>query len=499
MAQGARAVLCEAPVDDAMLAQAGQVPLLQVTGLRGLLGGLGDTWYDRPSAELAVVAVTGTNGKTSSVQWIAHALSRNDKACGTIGTLGAVLPDGQTLGGSLTTPDVLTVHRLLAAMRDAGAKAVAMEASSIGIEQGRMDGVRVALAAFTNLTRDHLDYHGTMERYEAAKARLFHWPELGGAVINADDEAGRRLLAALPQALAATGYSLSDDATVPATMRARDLQATAQGQIFTLVSPHGEAQIVTRLLGAHNVSTFCWLPACSIAWACRSRRSRANWPPPIRSMAGCRPWNPLPFRPRALAARWWWWTMPTRLTRWRARSPRCGQWRTPARAGWSACSAAAAIAIRASVPSWAASRRNWLTAWWCPATIRATKCPRTSSGRSWPACPLRRTPWSRSTAPAPSCRPSGPARRKTMLLLAGKGHETYQDSGGEKLPFDDREWARLALLLPQVATVSTDTRRIGAGELFVALAGEKFDAHDYLDQAEARGACAAVVAHPSRA
>ena len=86
-----------------------------------------------------------------------------------------------------------------------------------------------------------------------------------------------------------------------------------------------------------------------------------------------------------------------------------------------------------------------------------------------------------------------------VLLLAGKGHETYQDSGGEKLPFDDREWARLALLLPQVATVSTDTRRIGAGELFVALAGEKFDAHDYLDQAEARGACAAVVAHPSRA
>ena len=79
VAQGARAVLCEAPVDDAMLAQAGQVPLLQVTGLRGLLGGLGDTWYDRPSAELAVVAVTGTNGKTSSVQWIAHALSRNDR------------------------------------------------------------------------------------------------------------------------------------------------------------------------------------------------------------------------------------------------------------------------------------------------------------------------------------------------------------------------------------------------------------------------------------
>ena len=131
--------------------------------------------------------------------------------------------------------------------------------------------------------------------------------------------------------------------------------------------------------------TFCWLPACSIAWACRSRRSRANcrhrsgrWPAADRGTlavqaAGAR--GPLVVVDYAHT-----------LTRWRARSPRCGQWRTPARAGWSACSAAAAIAIRASVPSWAASRRNWLTAWWCPATIRATKCPRTSSGRSWPAC-----------------------------------------------------------------------------------------------------------------
>ncbi|KAG1245243.1 hypothetical protein G6F68_015141 [Rhizopus microsporus] len=94
--------------------------MLPVTGLRALLGELADTWYGRPSAALAVVAVTGTNGKTSSVQWIAHALSRNDKPCGTIGTLGAVLPDGRTLGGALATPDVLTVHRALAALRAAG-------------------------------------------------------------------------------------------------------------------------------------------------------------------------------------------------------------------------------------------------------------------------------------------------------------------------------------------------------------------------------------------
>ena len=280
-------------------------------------------------------------------------------------------------------------------------------------------------------------------------------------------------------------------------MRARDLQATAQGQIFTLVSPHGEAQIVTRLLGAHNVSNLLLVAGVlyrlGLPFAQIARELAATDPVDGRLQTV----EPLPFRPRALAARWWWWTMPTRLTRWRARSPRCGRWRTPARAGWSACSAAAAIAIGQ------ASVMGGIAAELADSVVVSSdnprhEVPRTSSGRSWPACPLRRTPWSRSTAPAPSCRPSGPARRKT-LLLAGKGHETYQDSGGEKLPFDDREWARLALLLPQVATVSTDTRRIGAGELFVALAGEKFDAHDHLDQAEARGACAAVVAHPSRA
>ncbi|MBR8653320.1 bifunctional UDP-N-acetylmuramoyl-L-alanyl-D-glutamate--2,6-diaminopimelate ligase MurE/UDP-N-acetylmuramoyl-tripeptide--D-alanyl-D-alanine ligase MurF [Achromobacter sp. Marseille-Q0513] len=496
VAQGARAVLCEAPVEDAMLAQAGEVPLLQVNGLRGLLGGLGDTWYGRPSSELAVVAVTGTNGKTSSVQWIAHALSRNDKACGTIGTLGAVLPDGQTLGGSLTTPDVLTVHRLLAAMRDAGAKSVAMEASSIGIEQGRMDGVRVALAAFTNLTRDHLDYHGTMERYEAAKARLFHWPELGGAVINADDEAGRRLLATLPQELAATGYSLSDDAAVPATMRARDLQATAQGQIFTLVSPHGEAQIVTRLLGAHNVSNLLLVAGVlyrlGLPFAQIARELAATDPvdgrlqtvePLAVQAAGAR--GPLvvvdyAHTPDALAR-----ALAALRPVANARSGRlvclfgCGGDRDPGKRpvmGGIAAELADSVVVSSDNPRHEVPEdivRQIMAG--VPASADAVE--QVDRARA-----IMQTVW--------ACAP------EDVLLLAGKGHETYQDIGGEKLPFDDREWARLALLLPQVATVSTDTRRIGAGELFVALAGEKFDAHDYLDQAEARGACAAVVAHP---
>jgi len=497
LALGASAVLFEAPATDAMRAAAADTPLLAVTGLRSLLGELGDTWYGRPSAALAVVAVTGTNGKTSSVQWIAHALSRNDKACGTIGTLGAVLPDGRTLGGDLTTPDVLTVHRTLAAMRDAGAKAVAMEASSIGIEQGRMDGVRVALAAFTNLTRDHLDYHGTMERYEEAKARLFRWPGLTSAVINADDEAGRRLIASLPDSVSSMGYSLVEDPEIPAAMRARDLQATSQGQIFTLVSPHGEAQIVTRLLGAHNVSNLLLVAGVlyklGLPFAQIARELAATDPVDGRlqtvvplavdapASTGRGPLVVVDYAhtpdalSRALAA--------LRAVA-VARSGRlicvfgCGGERDPGKRpvmGAIAAELADHVVVSSDNPrteSPEAIVEQILVG--IPEGVQAEV--QVDRARA-----IMQTVWA--------------ALPEDVVLLAGKGHETYQDIGGEKLPFDDREWARLALLLPQVNGVSTDTRRIGEGELFVALVGENFDAHDYLDQAESRGACAAVVAH----
>lgn len=496
LALGASAVLFEAPANEAVQAVADHAPMLPVTGLRSLLGELADTWYGRPSAALAVVAVTGTNGKTSSVQWIAHALSRNDKPCGTIGTLGAVLPDGRTLGGDLTTPDVLTVHRTLAAMRDAGAKAVAMEASSIGIEQGRMDGVRVALAAFTNLTRDHLDYHGTMERYEAAKARLFRWPGLTAAVINADDEAGRRLIADLPAGMA-MGYSLSEDPEIPAGMRARELQATAQGQIFTLVSPHGEAQIVTRLLGAHNVSNLLLVAGVlyqlGLPFAQIARELAATDPvdgrlqtvePVAQSTQADAGRGPLvvvdyAHTPDALSR-----ALSALRAVATARAGRlvclfgCGGERDPGKRpvmGRIAADLADHVVVSSDNPrteSPEAIVEQILTG--IPETVRADV--QVDRARA-----IMQTIW----AAAPD----------DVVLLAGKGHETYQDIGGEKLPFDDREWARLALLLPQVKGVSTDTRRIGEGELFVALVGENFDAHNYLDQAEARGACAAVVAH----
>ena len=496
LALGASAVLFEAPAREAVQAAAAGTPMLAVTGLRSLLGELGDTWYGRPSAALAVVAVTGTNGKTSSVQWIAHALSRNDKACGTVGTLGAVLPDGQTLGGSLTTPDVLTVHRTLAAMRDAGAKAVAMEASSIGIEQGRMDGVRIALAAFTNLTRDHLDYHVTMERYEEAKARLFRWPGLTAAVINADDEAGRRMLASLPDGVTPMGYSLSEDPGVPAAMRARDLQATSQGQIFTLVSPYGEAQIVTRLLGAHNVSNLLLVAGVlyklGLPFAQIARELAATDPvdgrlqtvEPAMSSPAHTARGPLvvvdyAHTPDALSRA----LLALRAVA-AARSGRlvclfgCGGERDPGKRpvmGAIAAELADHVVVSSDNPR---TESPQAIVQQILAGIPEAAHPDVEVDR---ARAIMQTIWAASP--------------EDVVLLAGKGHETYQDIGGEKLPFDDREWARLALLLPQVPGVSTDTRRIGKGELFIALVGENFDAHDYLDQAASRGACAALVAH----
>src|SRR5690606_33265546 len=152
------------------------VPVMVVPGLSKQLGLTAHLWYGKPSTLVSVIAVTGTNGKTSCVQWLAAALNSEGTPCGTIGTLGVSLPDGTNLGGALTTPDVLTMHRSLAAMHQAGAQVVALEASSIGLDQGRLEQVCIDIAAFTNLTHDHLDYHRTFENYQRAKLALFNWP-----------------------------------------------------------------------------------------------------------------------------------------------------------------------------------------------------------------------------------------------------------------------------------------------------------------------------------
>jgi UDP-N-acetylmuramoyl-L-alanyl-D-glutamate--2,6-diaminopimelate ligase len=159
-------------------------------------GEIADVFFGRPSASLAVVGFTGTNGKTTCTQLVGGALEAAGRAAGVIGTLGAGRVGGLVDLG-YTTPDAVEVHRTLAAIRDAGGEDVAMEVSSHALDQGRVAGVRFRVAAFTNLSRDHLDYHGTLEAYAAAKLALFRSPGLDAAVVNGDDPLADDVLAQL--------------------------------------------------------------------------------------------------------------------------------------------------------------------------------------------------------------------------------------------------------------------------------------------------------------
>ena len=169
-----------------------RVPNIGVENLKESAGVLAHQFYGRPSEALWVCGVTGTNGKTTCSQWITAALSQRGENAAVVGTLGAGFLSRLNPIGN-TTPDPLELHHLLKEFRAQGATAAAMEVSSHGLDQGRVNGVAFDCALFTNLTHDHLDYHGTMAAYGEAKARLFDSPGLETAVLNLDDPFGREL------------------------------------------------------------------------------------------------------------------------------------------------------------------------------------------------------------------------------------------------------------------------------------------------------------------
>lgn len=235
---------------------------LAVPDLKQVAGRIANLLYARPDSGMFSVAITGTNGKTSCALWLGKAMSRQGQAAAVIGTLGVGLftgGQGEFEETGLTTPDALLLQHKLAGLRDAGARALAIEASSIGLDQSRLSGLHVDVAVFTNLTRDHLDYHIDMDAYEAAKAKLFAWPGLKHAVINLDDAAGMRLARMLSQQseprIAPIGYGLGG-ASIDGVgfLRARDIRNRHAGTEFRLDSPFGSAQIKTRLIGHFNVS-----------------------------------------------------------------------------------------------------------------------------------------------------------------------------------------------------------------------------------------------------
>jgi UDP-N-acetylmuramoyl-L-alanyl-D-glutamate--2,6-diaminopimelate ligase len=235
--------------------------VVKVPDLRANLGMLAIRRYARSAGPLRLVGVTGTNGKTSCVQLLAQALNGQDgfAPCGHIGTLGAGLADWQQ-PGERTTPDVLSVHRLLADLAARGARSAAMEVSSHALDQGRVDGVRFELAAFSNLTRDHLDYHGSMQAYGESKARLFSHPGLQTAVINIDDGFGRAIADRLAAGL--ERWTVSAAGASDARLRAASIQCAATGLQFDLVE--GTRRIVIRspLVGRFNVDNLMLVAGC---------------------------------------------------------------------------------------------------------------------------------------------------------------------------------------------------------------------------------------------
>lgn len=250
IAAGAAAILWE-QAGFIWPAEFGAVPNIPVTDLKDKVGEIAAQVYGDPSRELWVTGVTGTNGKTSCTQWLAQAFSALGRKTAVIGTLGNGFPPELEYTGN-TTPDAAVLQAALAEYRAAGAAGVAMEVSSHGLDQGRVNGVQFDVAVLTNLTRDHLDYHGDMASYAAAKALLFAWPGLRYAVLNLDDEFGREMASKHQHGpVQVVGYGFERG-----NVRGSRLQLSSAGLAMTVESDWGRAELHSPLLGrfnAHNL------------------------------------------------------------------------------------------------------------------------------------------------------------------------------------------------------------------------------------------------------
>lgn len=447
---GAAAIVREAG-DGASLTSL-QIPVIQIENLDKICGKIAASWYEMPDAELVVVAVTGTNGKTSTTQWIAKAMSLLKTECAVIGTLGnGIWSQGhlsEMRETGFTTPDAIQLQRSLNSLKQAGAKALAIEASSIGIHQGRLTGLDIQTAVFTNLTRDHLDYHGTMAAYADAKRSLFETPGLRLAVLNVDDKTGTEFAETIIKThpdLAIIGYSVEGtaDARFP-LLRATHLKTGHAGTSFHLDSPFGHGLIRTQLVGRFNVSNVLAVMAVLLG----NGHSFAKVVSIIEKL------TPVPGRMQLLGS-----AGHAMVVIDYAHTPD-----------------ALEKTIEALLPV-AEERQGKL---WCLFGCGGDRDPgkRPQMGRisqkadqivvtsdnprtEDPSLIIRdilsgmtiqpHVIEDRATAILYAIKH---AQDKDVVLLAGKGHETYQDINGKKWPFSDEEHASLAL-----ATVATSMKR----------------------------------------
>ncbi len=480
--------------------------IVAVDGLKALAGPLAAAWYGHPSRDVKLLAVTGTNGKTSCALWTAQALTAAGQRCAVIGTLGAGWPDALRPTG-FTTPDPVRLQRLLARFRAEGAGWCAIEASSIGLDEQRLAGCAIHAAAFTNLTQDHLDYHGDMDAYARAKQALFAWPGLRHAVLCIDDPyaAGTLLAHCRGQRLDVQTVALDG----PADWRAQQIEQTTTGQRFTLRHGEAEHRLELPVLGRFNLGNL-------LVVAGLLRTAGLDDAVIAASLATVRPvpgrMQIIGGRDAPLAAIDYAHT-PDALDKALAALRPVAQ----ARAGrlWAVFGAGGdRDARKRPLMAQAAERR-------ADRIVLTSDNPRSEdpgailqdllSGLDNPTAALLVE--DRAAAIAQALAHAAP---EDVVLVAGKGHETTQEVAGHKQAFSDAFHARMALAArgaglfslaearawigadaaivgdPQIcpASVQTDSRKLVPGSLFVALRGDRFDGHAFLRASAAAGALA---------
>ena len=411
-------------------------------GLKADSGRVAAVWFGAPSEHLAVLAVTGTNGKTSTTWWLAQALSHLKPAqvipCAVVGTLGVGVPPDVVSTG-LTTPDPVALQAAFAEFVRQGLRACAIEASSIGIEEQRLAGTRIHTAVLTNVTQDHLDYHGDMARYWQAKASLFAWPHLRAAVVNVDDPYGAELAGKLSTgALDLWTLSIAPGAANTARLRAQDIRYEAQGVAFDVVEGTQQRRLQTRLIGAFNVSNLLGVIAAmrslGIALADAVQACVDLLPVPGRMECLSAPGQPLvavdyAHTPDALAK-----ALDALRPQAQARGGRlwcvfgCGGSRDSTKRplmGAVAGAHADRVVVTSDNPRLEAM----------DAIISQILLGLTG------VAGVQVEP-DRARAIAQTLAQAGPL---DVVLLAGKGHEDYQEIAGERLPFSDIEQVKKAI------------------------------------------------------
>lgn len=408
-------------------------------GLKAAAGAVVAADWGEPSARMTVLAFTGTNGKTSSAWWAAQALTLAGHRCGVVGTLGIGQPPtpgggaGQLAPTGHTTPDPVRLQAALAQMLREGVGACAIEASSHGLCEHRLAGTHIQVAAFTNLTQDHLDYHGSMAAYAQAKRQLFDWPGLRAAVLNLDDATGARWAAELAPHLDVWGVGLCERAR----LRALDLGYSAQGLRFVVQEGTQRVPVQTRLMGQYNVNNWLGVLGCL----------RALGVPLPAAAAACAQVTPVPGRMQRIG--------PT-------------QGGPQVVVDYAHTPDALDKALGTLKPlAQAQGGRLWAVLGCGGERDRAKRPLMGAAAAHWADRVLLTSDNPRSEAPerilddiAAGIR--GPfervqdrrqaihhavlgAAREDVVVIAGKGHETYQEVAGVRHPFDDAQEALAAL------------------------------------------------------